>query len=70
MAYDAVGVVFIFGEEFFGAGEGYLIDILIDVVGIHANAMVGDGESAGLFINGDAHLKVVAQGAFEVAESG
>ena len=36
-------VSFVFVEEFFGAGEGYLVDILFDVVGIHADAVVGDG---------------------------
>ena len=53
MADDGVGVVFVFIYKLFRAWEGYLVDILVDVVGGHAYATVGDGECAGFFVDLD-----------------
>ena len=51
MTDDAVGIILIFAQKLFGTREGYLIDIFLDVVGIHADAAVADGQRAGLFVD-------------------
>ena len=42
------GTVFILGDKFFSAGEGHLVDVLLHLLGGHANAGIGDGQ--GLFM--------------------
>lgn len=48
-----VGGAFVFFDEFFGAGEGDLVDVFFDLVGGHADAVVGDGEGFFVFIDAD-----------------
>ena len=66
MADDGLGLVLVLVEEVGDAGEGNLVDVLVDLLGRHADAAVGDGERAGLLIEGDADGEV-AQVAGEVA---
>ena len=66
MADDGLGLVLVLVEEVGDAGEGNLVDVLVDLLGRHADAAVGDGERAGLLIEDDADGEV-AQVAGEVA---
>ena len=58
MADNGVGIILIFAEEFLGAGECNLVDVFIDVLSGHSDAMVGDSEGAGFFVDFhfDAHF--------------
>ena len=67
MADDRVGRVLVFLEELLGSREGDLVDVFLDIVGVHADATVGDGERAGLFVNFDTDVKL-AELALELAE--
>ncbi len=69
VAYDAVGAVLVFGQELFRSGEGYLIDVFVKIIGVHADAMVAHCQCAGFFIDAHAHIQC-AQFSFEFAESG
>jgi hypothetical protein len=47
----AIATVFIFLDEFFGAGEGDLVDVLLHLVGGHADAVVCDRELFVVFVD-------------------
>ncbi len=64
---DARCSVFILGEEFFGARESYLVDILVDVLGGHTYAVVAYGEGAFFFVDRHCYFKL-ANFALEFAE--
>ncbi len=68
MAYDAVGAILILGQKLFGAGECYLIDVFVEIIGIHAYTAVADGECAGFLIHCHADIEC-AQFALELAEA-
>ncbi len=67
MADNACGGVFVFIEELLGAGERYLVDIAVDILGGHAYAGVADSERAGLFVDSHTHIELTDL-AFEFAE--
>ena len=69
MADDGFGFVFVLIDELFGAGESYLVDVAVDLIGGHAYAVVGDGERFLTLINNDAYAQV-AQVAFGIADGG
>lgn len=69
MADDGVCVVLVFFQEFLGTRECYLVDVFLDVVGGHADAMVGHGKCACLLVDSNLHTHIVER-ALEVAESG
>ena len=57
------------GDELLRAREGDLVDVLVDLFGVHTDASVADGE--GLFLLVDFHLDgEVAQLALELARGG
>ena len=57
MAYD-VGLVFIFLKEFAGAGEGYLVDVAVHLVGCHTDTVVGDLEGLFLLVQFDRYFQL------------
>ena len=61
------GLVLVFGHELLGTRERNLVDVLVDLVGRHADAAVGDGERLMLLVGGDAHGEV-AQLALHLAD--
>ena len=67
VAYDIIGVVFVFGKKIFSAREGYLIDVFVDIVGSHAYAVVAHGESSGFFVDCYCDLEL-AHLALEIAK--
>ena len=69
MSDDGIGILLIFVKKIVGAREGYLIDILVDLLGGHAYAAVRDGDRAGILVDLHFHLQV-AQFALEVALGG
>ena len=54
VANDGVTFLFVFFEEIFGAGERHLVDVALDLIGGHADAVVGDGEGVGFPVDPDA----------------
>ena len=52
-----------------GTGEGNLVDVLLDFLTGHAQAVVGNRDFAGFFVYGHAHFQL-AQLAFELAQLG
>ena len=54
VANDGVAFLFVFFEEVFGAGERHLVDIALDLIGGHADAVVGDRERVGFAVDPDA----------------
>ncbi len=54
-------------EEVLGAGEGYLVDVAVNFLGVESDAVVADGQSACLLVNFDVYLQI-AQLTLEVAE--
>ena len=67
MTDNGVGTVFIFCQEILGAREGNLIDIFVNILGCHTDAVITDGKRAGLFIDFDIHT-CVAHLTLEIAE--
>ena len=66
MADERFVAVFVLLHEVGDAAEGYLVDVLLHLVGGHADAAVADGE--GLLLGVDFHVDgEVAQLALEVA---
>ena len=63
------GLVLIFGEEFLGSRECYLVDVTVDFLGIHSYASVGDGEGLLVGVDADADSHV-AQLALELVLGG
>ena len=54
VANDGVAFLFVFFEEVFGAGECNLVDIALDLIGVHADSVVGNGERVGFAVDPDA----------------
>ena len=52
-----VGVVLVFVKEIRHAGESNLIDIAVNFLFCHTDAVVADGECASVFVEGYAHFK-------------
>ena len=52
------GVALVLFEEFLGAGEGHLVDVLVHFLGGHADAVVRKAELPGLGVHGDGHAEV------------
>ena len=69
MADNGCGIVLILLQELVRAGEGDLVDVLIDFFGGHANATVANRERAGFLVEADAH-RLVAHLALELALHG
>ena len=69
VADDVGGGVLILVEEFLGARECDLVDILVYILGSHAYARVADSERAGLLVDGHAHVEG-AKLALELAKRG
>ena len=46
-------------HEFGGAGEGDLVDVLVDLLLAHADAGIADGQRLGLAVEDDVHLGAV-----------
>ena len=44
------GAIFVFGDKFFGAGKGHLVDVLFHLLGGHTNAGIGDGQGVFMLI--------------------
>jgi len=65
----SVGGVLVFLQEFLGAAEGDLVDVAVDVAGVHADASVRHCQRASLFVNFDTHVQLT-QLALELAEGG
>ena len=57
MTDDGLGVL-VFLEKLTGAGEGDLVDVLLDLVGRHADTPVAHGERAGLLVDDDLDLEL------------
>ena len=69
MADDGIRVVLVLVEEVVGSREGNLIDVLLDFVGSHTDAVVTYCDCFSVFIDADTNLQV-AHLAFEVAFAG
>ena len=69
MTDDGICRVLVFLKEFLGAGECNLVDIFFDVIGIHADSMIGNGECAGFFVDGHFHIHL-AELTLEFSERG
>ena len=69
MTDNAVGGVLVFFEEFLGARESNLVDVFLDVVGCHADAVVADGKGAFFLVDCNGYLEVT-KFALELAERG
>ena len=55
--------------RFVGAGEGYLVEVAVNLLGGHADATVRDGDGSGFLVDTDGDLQV-AQFALEIALAG
>ena len=69
MADDGVGIVLVLLQEVVGAGESYLVDVLLNLLGCHADAVVAHGDGLGILVDADAHLQL-AHLTLEVAFAG
>ena len=69
MADDGVGILLVFVEEIVGSREGYLIDILINLLGRHADTAVADGNGASVLVHLHLYLQFTHL-ALEVAFTG
>ena len=53
---DGVCVVLVLVQEVVGSGEGNLVDVLLNFVGSHTDAVIADGDGLGVFVDADANL--------------
>ena len=66
---DRIGILLVLIQEVVGAGEGYLIDILVDFLGGHTNAAVADGDGASFCVHAHGDLQL-AHLALEISLAG
>ena len=60
MADDAaLGVALVLFEEFLGAGEGHLVDVLVHFLGSHADAVVLESQLLVFFIHGHGDAQIL-----------
>ncbi len=64
-----IGIILIFFKEFLGSRKCNLVDVFLNVVGSHTDAMVGNRQSASLLIDGYADIHL-AQHTFEFTKRG
>ena len=58
MPDDSFGFVLVLVDKLLGAGESNLVDVLIDLLGAHAYAMIADSEGFLILINTYAYADV------------
>ena len=53
VADDRVALALVLLQEILGTGEGHLVDVALHLIGVHADAVVRDGERLGLAVDAD-----------------